>query len=72
MVKPGLSTSHQKAGAFVFIGGKLGQLGPQNQKIKAAVGIENDSYSHLGLQRCACEILCPKGQPTVLSCPGKH
>jgi hypothetical protein len=36
---------------------------PKPKKLKDAVGTENDSYSLLGLQRCPCEIVCPKGQP---------
>jgi hypothetical protein len=33
---------------------------PKTKKFKDAVGIENDSCSLLGLQKCPCEILSQK------------
>jgi len=45
---------------------------PKTKIVKDAICTENDSYSLLGLQRCLCEIVCHKGQPSVLSCTGKH
>lgn len=45
---------------------------PKTKKVKDAAGIEDDSYNLLGLQRCPCEIVCPKGQPSALGCTGKH